>query len=306
MADLSATPSPRRLKLVPQTPMPGESISSLVDRQAQTWGIARKVLVYQAAAVVDGMLAMRDLDVCRKGDFLSTYAMKAGIEPQVIEKHRAGRSEPLVRVRERTAYCPICFHEDASAGYTPYFRLDWARIFLTHCRVHGCPLFRWPQVSADGTRRLPHEWFMGAGPEVPALPQFQQDLRLARGYAYGIRPVKLEVKEAWDAVRRFEVWLYDLGAGAPSCREVGGRGYSIEWDVLRRAAELTRDAIKSGKLWDGEAEELPSEGQRLMSFAFKPARTVAARPTWRNLRGGIRSITCRRAVMYRLSTLMAW
>lgn len=306
MADLSAASSSRRLKLVPQTPMPGESISSLVDRQAQLWGIRRRDLVYQVAPVADGMLAMKDLDACRKGDFLDIYARTVGIERQVLESHRAARTEPLVRVMERNAYCPMCFHEDMSAGHTPYFRLDWARIFLTHCPMHGCPLFRWPLLSADGTRRLPHEWFMGESSGVPRLPQLLQDLRLAHGYAYGIRPMKPEVREAWSAVRRFEAWLYDLGAGEPNYRETNGRGRSIEWEVLHRAVELTRDAIKSGHLWEDEAEEISSEGQRLMSFAFRVARTDTARPTWRNLRSGIRSIACRRAVMYRLSTLMVW
>ncbi|TAM27069.1 MAG: hypothetical protein EPN68_06480 [Rhodanobacter sp.] len=306
MTDLFATPLSRRLRLAPQTLMPGESISSLVDRQAQLWGIRRKDLVYQMAPIVDGMLAMRDLDACRKGDFLDICAQKTGIEWAELEKHRAARTEPLVRVKERNAYCPICFHEDASAGYTPYFRLDWARIFLTHCRIHGCPLFRWSQISADGTRRLPHKWFMGAGPEMPVLPQFQQDFHLARGYAYGIRPKKLEVRSAWDTVRRFEAWLYDLGAGEPNYRETDGRGHSLEWEVMHRAAELTRDVIKSEYPWEEAVGEMSSEGQRLMSFAFATARPVAERPTWRNMRGAIRSIAARRAMMYRLSMLMTW
>lgn len=286
--------------------MPDESISSLVDRQAQLWGVTRKDLVYQAASVIHGVLAMKDLDTCRMGDFLGIYAQKIGIKREVLERHCVDRSGPLVRPTERDAYCPICFHEDASAGYTPYFRLDWARIFLTHCRVHGCPLFRWPRVSSDGTRRLPHEWFMGEEPEAPTLPYFQQDLRLARGYTYGVRPNKLESKDMWGTVKRFEAWLYDLGVGAPNYRAIHERGGSIESTVMQRAVTLTRDATKNGRLWISDAEALSFEDQRVMSFAFKTGRPAATSPTWRNLRAGTRSIACRRAVLYRLSTSMAW
>lgn len=73
---------------------------------------------------------------------------------------------------------------------------------------------------------------------------------------------------------------------------------------MRWAAKLTRDAIKGGRLWEGEAADLTSEGQRLMSFTFNAARGSTTRPTWRNLRSEIRPITCRRALMYRPSMLM--
>ena len=137
IAPLSSGP-----RLVPQTPLPGESISSLVDHQAQLWGVSRRELMYQTAST-SGLIAKRDLDICTD-DFLDIYARKTGINRQALETHRAESSRSLMFPRLRYAYCPMCFEEDASVGCTPYFRLDWARLFLTHCQRHGCPLFRWP------------------------------------------------------------------------------------------------------------------------------------------------------------------
>jgi len=301
MADLLTTPLSRRLRLARQTPMPGESISSMVDRQAQLWGVLRWDLLDQAA-FIDGWLARKDLDVCRKGDFLDIYAQKTGIERQELEAHRAEWPDPLIRSTWRHAYCPICFFEDASAGYTPYFRLDWARIFLTHCRKHACPLFQWPRVSQDGTRKLPHGWFVGEGPKAHALPQFEQDLILARTYACGACPKAIGSKEAWDTLRCFEAWLYDMDVGAPRHRK-DDQFRSIERDVLCKTVELARFATTHGRLQTDMSDVPAFEEQRVMSFAFKTARVHTSNPAWRDLRSGLGSIARRRAVLVSVAKL---
>ncbi|MBB6188016.1 TniQ family protein [Rhodanobacter sp. MP7CTX1] len=300
MDNYLATPQSRRLKLVPQVLMPGESISSLVDRQAQLWGVLRKELVYQAA-FISGLVALKDLDVCKEGGFLDIYAQKTGIDRRLLEIHRAQVSSPLVSQRLRYPYCPMCFHEDASAGHIPYFRLDWARIFLTHCQRHGCPLFRWSRVSSDGTRKLPHGWFIGEGPDQRSLPQFRQDLMLARAYAFGARPRAPSSIEAWNRLKNFEAWLYQTGVCAPICRVLDDRARSIERDVMEHAVTLARSATANGRLLVEESDAVSFEDQRVMSFTFKESPVRDSNPAWRDLRSGIQSIACRRAVLFIVS-----
>lgn len=297
MVSYLATPQSRRLKLVRQVLMPGESISSLVDRQAQLWGVLRKELVYQAA-FISGLVALKDLDVCKEDSFLDIYAEKTGIDRRLLESHRAQVSSPLVSQGLRYAYCPMCFHEDATAGHTPYFRLDWARIFLTHCQRHGCPLFRWSRVSSDGTRKLPHGWFVGEGADQRSVPQFRRDLMLARAYAYGVRPRRPSSIEAWNRLKNFEAWLYRIGVGAPIHQVMEARGRSIERDVMERAVTLARSASANGRLHVEESEAVLFEDQRVMSFTFNTARVRDSNPAWRDLRSGIQSIACRRSVLY--------
>lgn len=299
MSSYLMTPQATRLKLVPQIPMPGESISSLIDRQAQFWGVFRKELVHQAACI-NGMLALRDLDVCKKGDFLDIYAQKTGIDREMLEVLRAKRPEMLIRPTWRHAYCPICFFEDASAGHTPYFRLDWARIFLTHCRRHECPLFRWPRVSPDGTRKLPHGWFVGEGPDLRALPQFRRDLMLAKAYAYGIRPKRPESRMIWNTLKCFEARLYELGVGAPNHLIDDARCRSIEYEAMRKIFTLAQFVTANGRLQTDESSVLSFGDPRVMSYAFKTARVHPSNPPRIGLRPGVQSIACRRAVLVSL------
>lgn len=302
MSHFLVTPPASRLRLAPQTPMPGESLSSLFDRQAQLWGVSRRDLMYQTASI-GGRIAKGDMDVC-KGYFLDIYAEKTGINRQTLETHRAEASYPLMYPKLRYAYCPMCFEEDAMAGCTPYFRLDWARIFLSHCQQHSCPLFRWSRVSSDGTRKLPHGWFMGEGPNQRDLPQFRQDIMLAKAYSRGVRPKKPNSIKAWNTLTCFEVWLYRLGIGAPNHLIDDDRRWTIERNVREQTATLAQSAIANGRLLIDESKAISFENQRVMSFAF---RTVKVRkrslsfydrtPKHAVLSSGIQSIACRRAVL---------
>lgn len=215
--------------------------------------------------------------------------------------HSGDRREPLLKPRDRDAYCPICFFEDATSTRTPYFRLDWARIFLTYCQVHQCPLFKWPHVLPDGTRKLPHEWLMGEGPKMSAVPQFSQDLKWARAYAYDVRPKHPISREAWACVKYFESSLFNAGVGATKYNAMNWRSYSIEDAVMNLAVELAKDATKNGRLRVDKSDAITFEDQRVMSFTFKKGPVRPARPTWLGLTGKVRSIACRRALMYRLS-----
>jgi len=297
----------RRFKLAPQTLMPDESISSLVDRQAQLWGIIRSKLVNEIAPGIIGMVALGDLDVLGRWMFLDIYAERTGVDRGDLEMHCGDRREPLLKLKDRNAYCPMCFFDDAANGYTPYFRLDWSRIFLTHCRAHQCPLFRWPNVCKDGTRKLPHEWFMGKGQKVSALPHLAKDIKLAQAYAYEVRPKRAPSRAAWDCVKYFESSLFNAGVGSPKGGAMNRDSYSIEEAVMHYAVELAKDATKNGRLCVDKSEAVVFEDQRVMSFTFKQGPVRSAQPTWLSLQTKIRPIACRRALMYRLSKVkMEW
>jgi len=300
MVNYQMTTPLRRVKLAPQTLMPGgESISSLVDRQAQLWGVSRRDLFYEVASTSDP-LAWRELDCCENMEFLDSYSQKTGIDRQLLGSHRGRRSNLLVSPGLRYAYCPICFHNDASAGRTPHFRLNWARILLTHCQLHLCPLFRWPCVSLDGTRVLPHGWFVGEGPDQPNNLHFQRDLSLAKAYACAVRPISKRSTEAWRLVVRFEDWMYKNGIGSPQ-NESDTAG-SHETDIMRQAVWLSRAATANGRL---QLEESPSEmfeDQRVMAFNLKPGGMRKLAPAWKDFPMNIYSLACRRSILFVIAT----
>lgn len=181
----------------------------------------------------------------------------------------------------------------------------WARIFLSHCQRHSCPLFRWPHVSTDGMRKLPHEWFMGEGPNQRGLPQFRQDLMLAKAYARGVRPKKPNSIEVWNTLIRFEAWLYRLGIGAPKHLAYDNRRWTIERNVMDHTVTLARSETANGRLLIDESKAISFEDQRVMSFAFRVfkydrVRSLIVRqgtPSQVILSSGIQSIACRRAVL---------
>lgn len=285
------------LRLAPQVLMPGETISSMVDRQAQLWGISRTDLINQVDSF--HIIGNRDLDVRRScGTFLDYYAPKIGQTRNTLSGALAHYEDHLVYMSYRNAYCPICFFEDAAGGHTPYFRLDWGRVFLTHCRKHGCPLFPWQKTARDGLRRLPHCWFMGAGPDVNECPQFIRDLSLAKAYSYNVRPKMPSSVDAWQRVCRFEEWLYQTGVGATQiCAERRGVD-SLEQKVVYRATALAQSTQQHGRLRLDD-HELSFEEQRVMTFVMTAGKERAN--SWLELRAGFRSIAKRRALIYATS-----
>ncbi|GLQ91988.1 TniQ family protein [Dyella acidisoli] len=296
MAPPAINDSAPRLRLAPQVLMPGETISSLVDRQASLWGVSRIDLMNQVDP--PSALGRRDVDVRLPLDkFLDHYATKIGQTSAALSGALAHYGSHIVFMSYRNAYCPICFFEDAASGYTPYFRLDWARVFLTHCRQHGCPLFPWPKTAPSGFRRLPHQWFMGQGPALDDCPQFMQDLTLAKMYAYGIRPKTPPSIDAWRRVCHFEEWLYQRSVGALQICEQRRGVSSLEQEVVHRAAALAQSTRLHGRLKlegrDGSFEE-----PRVMTFVMDVGKERADR--WLELRG-FRSIAKRRALMYATS-----
>lgn len=296
------TPLSERVQLAPQNLMPGESISSLVDRQAQQWGITRSDLVYQVANL-HGTLANKDLDVSKYDTFLSIYSEKTGIGREVLEAHRAQRSQVLLRPTRRYAYCPICFEEDLLAGHIPYFRLDWARIFLTHCRKHRCPLFDWPRVAADGTRLLPSAWFLYSWltkrkPHGAKYRQCRDDLALATQYSPGSQRLCQPSAYLWHRLVAFEELMYQENVGPPT-HSRNGTGNVFENNLVKKAGLLKRSAIASGK--PSIPREIHFKDRRVMDVSIRSESLHRGIPSWGDLRHGWQSMPHRRAFMLNLA-----
>lgn len=189
--------SSRQLKLRIDPSYPGESLSSCVDRAASLWSISRTELLRQ----LGDSNSLADLDL-RPLNVRENLARALGVEVDGIESATAapGRHDSLVAKTLRSAYCPLCFSEDRTAGRNPYFRLCWAMLWVTHCSVHGTPLFEWMDIAYGGQRRLPHAFFLPAE-DLSVSPWISVHLREAEHWQ------QMEHDEAgslWRALRRVE------------------------------------------------------------------------------------------------------
>jgi hypothetical protein len=290
-----------RVQLAPQSIMPGESISSLVDRQAQLWGLSRRNLVDQLASF-HGLLARRDLDACKDDAFLDIYAERTGISRATLEAHRAQRWAPLLPPTHRNAYCPMCFQDDLLAGNTPYFRLDWARIFLTHCRKHRCPLFDWHRSASDGTRTLPPALLPYAGPSRTKSRQderlqIHENFALANDYSSKSQRINQRSKAKWDKLMSFEENIYDKDIFYHGYAQDGAEALS-ERNLVKRAALLQRTAFANGH-FTFPREVIPDE-KRLLLFRHKGLAAYKTAPTSRALKPGSLSIIFRRSIIFEL------
>jgi len=144
-----------RLYLDP--PSVGEAPSSWLDRAAQTYRCSREGLL-RLYGLEASVRADWDLACCWTATNPIVQACK--FPSHVVRKLATQPADRawLLESNVRLAYCPKCFVEDLGQEQAPYFRMDWARIFLTHCRVHQSPLFLWPTVGSKINRVLPKEW----------------------------------------------------------------------------------------------------------------------------------------------------
>jgi len=284
-----------RVRLVPQTLRENESLSSFIDHQAQLWGLSRSALTLQVSPI-PALAVLKDLDACRSSKFLNDYATACGTDATELRARRVDYPPALIGQRARHAYCPLCFEEDLNRNGVPYFRVDWARMLLTHCAVHKCPLFRWHECTRDGLRKLPHAWFMGERAKPGELLWYNSDLKKAAAYAEGSRPRTAESTALWKTLVEFESTLYRTGVGSPWYRSRRNLD-SLEDRIMRLAVKLVRPV-------DGYPERSliktiqPSyEDHDMLSFTLRRHRDRSMDPSWRELRGALTSLPCRRAVL---------
>lgn len=289
------SPMQHKIRLAPQQLRDGESLSSLVDHQAQLWGVGRRALVEQVS-FIPGMLALRDLDGCRQDQFLHEYAQLCGCEFRELRAACADDSIVLIGQRARHAYCPLCFQEDLARGEVPYFRLDWARMLLTHCRFHQCPLFRWRACTLEGVRKIPHQWFVGQQLSNTELLWFKDDFNKATAYSRGILPRAKHSYAIWEYLISFETQLYKKGVASP--------WYRAKFDRTRLGTEIMEYAVALIRPVDGDPEKSlikssqpEYEDHDVLSFTLRRHRDRTLRPSWRELRNALTSLPCRRAVL---------
>ena len=173
-------------RLLPLLPGDGESLSSLLDRQAQCWGTTRRQMMLQVSPLQ--CMSAGDVDLMEAEGFLGDYAAACGLPVEALASHRAERKDHLLPQHLRIAYCPICFAERLEQGQAPYFRLDWARRLLTHCLIHRCPLFPWGSSNSEGRRRMPANWLDGNPARPVYVRNFREHLAKARDFAPGALP----------------------------------------------------------------------------------------------------------------------
>lgn len=194
------------LKLHIAPPGHGESISSVLDRAAGLFNVSR-----QNVATHLGRPHAGDLDFA-PDEFLErlAVAMDLQVERLACLRPRRMREMQLVRWLDRHAYCPLCTTEDLDQGQIPWFRLDWGRLWMTHCVRHGTPLAKWGIVSRVGQRIIPHAFYVPGRP----LPGWFEDDR-ARAEAWREASAHGPDYAIWRAIRNVESAWFAAGIGEP-------------------------------------------------------------------------------------------
>jgi len=203
---------PLRWRIDP--PYPGESLSSCLDRACGLWNVSREALIYEMAGMRLGEFGDPDgFPEPRVGvAFASALSISVRhLTPLAVPPNRLSvLMAPLIR----HAYCPLCFEEDLIQGRVPSFRLDWARLWLTHCRTHFTPLFNWEATSHLGGRQIPDTCFTYR-PLLDAQMQWLiGHLRRARKYAR-VDWMRDESYRPWRTLLAFENSLFHAHVGDP-------------------------------------------------------------------------------------------
>jgi hypothetical protein len=289
------------LRLRTSAPSSDESLSSILDRAASLWCISRNGLLRQLGHAS----AVEDLDAMESPLLLDSMAAALGMKSSalslmVVPQHRL---DVLIDHRFRNAYCPLCFEGDWKSGRTPYFRLDWGRLWATHCSVHRAPLFEWVAISPLGQRCLPHACHLPyTGPaSLPIWISCHIKEALLWQHAIGedhgthdLWRALVEVEEAW--------WREGIGdplrvASTTALRREG---------VLGRLAVLFLANRNPAQPRMAETILFPRHQYEVLGYNRRRQRQTLRRPKWRETIGHpscgefrrlLPSIQARRAVL---------
>lgn len=273
-------------------PHSDESLSSALDRAASLWGITRReVLRYLGHA----RRQREDFDGALAGPLLQSMAHAFNMNPADLASRnvRKARLEVLLAPRLRHAYCPLCFENDWFSGITPYFRLDWGRFWMTHCRVHATPLFEWMALSGYGDRRLPHAYFLPYDASASLSYWIAVNLREARAWQSSV-PQGSEAYDLWRALIKAESDWWSAGIGDP-CVVPQGVAVASE-HVFADLAPLFLTARTSGQLCLAEALHVPRYQHHVFGYdRRRQGREVNG--SFKRLRWRLSSIQARRIVL---------
>lgn len=285
----------RRIRLVPIAPREGESLTSLLDRQAQLWHVTRLSLLRQISTA--GFWGLPDPDRCEFTTLIKDISRATGIPVSTFAVAAAARNDVLVTQAVRSAYCPLCVAADLARGEAPYFRLDWARLVLTHCLQHQTPLFTWRSTNPAGMRSLPGAWLLGDGVLEDAPRWFLEDLASAQRYRDGAWPPTEQSRAAWHTQRRFELRCH--AERTPHLREQDQilTSPSLVYGVLPLLAKLI-GSFSPKLAWEAAGlEEGLIVDHTFAAFTAQSDPTRIVRPSWRTMVSLLKALPHRRAVL---------
>ncbi len=287
---------PFQLRLLDPVLKSEETISSWLDRNAGFWGAPRRVLVTGVDIRLCG--PRFDVDAFAEEGSRRQWLEAVGLSATALEKNRLHRPTLCQRPIDRLSYCPLCMYEDLRSNVFPYFRIDWARFFLTHCPQHRCPLYKWESVRFRDTRCFPHEWYDGPLQLSEKTPHwFRNHLSEAMKFATGNPPLDKDSLMLWDALMAFESLMLKNGVGSP------GRGGQICLDPLLERKILGLCVLLL-QFEDEDATQMPASvlrpeftDHRLLSFTLKRFQARHTAERWKSVRSSLRNLPSRRGVL---------
>jgi len=200
----------------------------------------------------------------------------------------------LLAPQHRSAYCPLCFESDWLSGTTPYFRLDWGRLWATHCRIHGTPLFEWIAVKDGGSRRIPHFYYLPFDAQLSLPTWMDINLKEARSWQ-SLGDTEGDAHNLWKALLNVEKAWWHAGIGDPSER-VSTAAFHGEYVQLRLAA-LFLVARHAGQPCLAEALLIPLHQHRVLGYDRRRQGRSTPNGNFRMLRKQLPSIQARRTVL---------
>lgn len=187
-------------------PRPDESLSSVLDRACGLFNICRAGVIRQMIHVNSCDFDAPPQKVCEA----LASATQTSYEAMQRLSVPAERAWMLVKRADRDAYCPLCADEDIASGMVPYFRLDWSRLWVTHCHIHGTPLMQWRDMSSTGQRMIAHAFYVGGA----SLPRwFDANREAARAWIES--SARSDAFALWRAIRAVQAGWMSEGVGDP-------------------------------------------------------------------------------------------
>lgn len=159
----------RSVRLLIHGPHHDESISSILDRAAGLYCVAREVIA--AELVIDAGYSIDCLAQCDFDDppieLLLALSSALGISANSLEALNIMDGPSVLKPWARNSFCGVCFAEDLNRGHSPYFRRAWARTFKTFCQTHHQPLTSWWSGIAHGSWPLTPRVLLAEWQELP-------------------------------------------------------------------------------------------------------------------------------------------
>lgn len=275
-------------------PHPGESLSSCLDRAAGLWDVSRQALIHEVAGMHLGEFG--DPDGIPNHRVRRSLASALGISARhlMLLAVKPQRLSVLMAPLVRHAYCPLCFEEDLLNGRVPSFRLDWGRLWLTHCRTHFTPLFNWEATSHLAGRQIPLTCFTHQPLRNAQKTWLNSHLRRARKYAQ-IDWMRDEAFRPWRTLLAFENSLFHERVGDPMHRP-GNDGLRHEEILLEVMALLlakpSHPRMSPIRYLYPDFHDLHVLQRPMMQLKSRPASIAAG-----DLRHRLRSVVHRRLLI---------